>query len=308
MPSTPRIDYRNARHHVMNRGARRAPIFFDHECCGLFHSLLGELPARYNVVVHGYALMPNHFHLLLQTPNANLSRAMRFLCGQYARELNRTHEWDGPLFKGRFKNKVVEDQSYWRHLLAYIHLNPARAGLVSRVDESDWTSHTIYVGLEKPPAWLYMDEMLEIYGSPEAYYDYLGDLQHKRILAPDGFERAVLWTNLRTRGAKKGQEAPGAATVDETLHNALQDLQVATGLCRGDLLYAPRGRTGNRARWLTAWWLRRRDRMRGVEVARILGVSPARVCRMVKRAELAGEDEEPFASWMQAMLELEQDA
>src|SRR5688572_1964032 len=110
MPRTPRIDFPGVRHHVMNRGARRAPIFVNDLTCGAFLDVLGELPERFGVVVHAYALMPNHFHLLLETPRGNLSRAMKHLEGVYSQRLNATYEWDGPLFRGRFRNEVVEDE------------------------------------------------------------------------------------------------------------------------------------------------------------------------------------------------------
>jgi len=288
----------------MNRGARRAPIFFDHECCALFHRQLAELPERYNVVVHAYALMPNHFHLLLQTPDANLSRAMHFLCGRYALELNRTHEWDGPLFKGRFKNKVVENQDYWRHLLTYIHLNPVRGGLVPRLDEADWTSHAAYVGLERAPDWLHLDEMLDLYGTAEAYFDYLKDIQMGRRQSPEGFERAVLWKTRSPRRSIAVQATVHSKTPEETAERALTELQEVTGLSRADLLTARRGRAGNRARWVVAWWLRWRDRMSGGDVARVLGVSRARISQMVSLAGEAEDTIEPVATWMQQLREM----
>jgi len=301
MPRTPRFDYPGARHHVMNRGARKAPIFFGRECCQLFHDLLAELPERYNVVIHGYTLMPNHFHLLLQTPSGNLSRAMRFLCGQYARKLNLAHEWDGPLFMGRFKNKAIEDERYWKHLLAYIHLNPVRAGLEQRIWGTDWTSHRIYMGLEEAPPWLYLREMLGVYGTPAACQRYLDDLQHGRVLAPQGFERAALW---KRRGCqpeiKKRPPAPSHPAAD-TFETAIEELTTATGLSREELTAAPRGPRGNQARWLTAWWLRSRDRMTGGEVAQYLGVSQARISQMVNKARQAGGEREPLGSWMQAL-------
>ncbi len=288
----------------MSRGARKAPIFFDHLCCALFHDLLGELPEKYNVVVHAYALMPNHVHLLLQTPNANLSRAMHFLFGSYARELNRRYEWDGPLFKGRFKNKVVEHTDYWRHLLAYVHLNPVRGGMAARLDEADWTSHAAYAGLDHPPDWLYLDELLGVFGNPKAYYDYLQSVQRGRSQAPDGFERAVLWEKRAVNRPKISQPVDLTGDYEERLERAVVELRSVTGLSREELMRGPRGQSGNRARWVTVWWLRWRDRMTGGQVARLLGVSRARVSQLLARARAAEEVEEPLATWMQQLREL----
>jgi REP element-mobilizing transposase RayT len=286
----------------MNRGARRDPIFFDHECCALFHRLLGQLPERFDIRIHAYALMPNHFHLLVQTPRANLSRAMHYLCGGYARQLNHTHEWDGPLFKGRFKNKVVEEEMYWKHLLAYVHLNPVRGGLVPRIDQSDWTSHSAYVGLDHTPDWLYLDEMLEIYGTPDAYFEYLTEVQYGRCEAPDGFERSVLWKKRAPNRPKEESPSPGADTAEGAFESAMGTLAGVTGLSQDQLLSAPRGRRGNRARWVVAWWLRWKDRMTGGAVSRFLGVSEARVSHMVRKAREAEEqDTEPLVTWMEQL-------
>lgn len=303
MPRPPRLDYRDARHHVMNRGARKAPIFFDHECCGLFRGLLSKLPGRFNVIVHGYTLMPNHVHLLVQTPSANLSHAMRFLFGSYARELNRTHEWDGPLFKGRFKNKVVEQSEYWMHLLAYIHLNQVRAGYVARLDESDWTSHAAYVGLERAPEWLYRDEMMELYGTPEAYLDYLKDQQVGRGTTPEGFVRAVLWKQRSPNRPKQPESTDEPRSEEDRFDHAMATLRSVTGLSADELIQARRGRTGNRARWVTTWWLRYGDVLAGTEVAARLGVSTSRVSHLLKQARNAEDTDEQLASWMGQLRE-----
>ena len=129
MSRPPRLDYPGARHHVMNRGARREAIFLDQQTCVRFLALLGTLPGRFGVRVHGYALMPNHFHLMLESTRGNLSRAMQYLSGEFVRRANARRSWDGPIFKGRFRNRVVETDAYWRDLLCYLHLNPIRAHL-----------------------------------------------------------------------------------------------------------------------------------------------------------------------------------
>ena len=115
---------------------------------------LGDVVDRFGLEVHAYSLMPNHYHLQVCTPAGNLSRAMCHLNGVYTQRLNRLHNWDGPVFRGRFKSQLVTEEAYRRELVAYIHLNPVRAGLVRRPDESGWTSHRAHLGLDKPPPWL----------------------------------------------------------------------------------------------------------------------------------------------------------
>ncbi|HUT78334.1 MAG TPA: transposase, partial [Polyangia bacterium] len=111
----------------MSRGARRAPIFRDDIHCGLFLDLLSGLPERFGVDVHGYALMPNHFHLMLESGRGRISNAMAWLLSRYTVQVNRLHRWDGPLLRGRFHNRMVWHEQHWLHLLAYLHLNPVRA-------------------------------------------------------------------------------------------------------------------------------------------------------------------------------------
>ena len=112
----------------MHRGARRAPIFVRDADCVLLLDTLGDVVDRFGLEVHAYSLMPNHYHLLVCTPAGNLSRAMRHLNGVYTQRLNRLHDWDGPVFRGRFKSQLVTEEAYRRELVAYIHLNPVRAG------------------------------------------------------------------------------------------------------------------------------------------------------------------------------------
>jgi putative transposase len=96
-----RLDFPGARHHLMNRGARREPIFLDDDDRRAMLDLLADLPERFGVRVHGYALMPNHDHLMLEPVWGELSRAMRHVNAEFAQRLNRRYRWDGPVYKGR---------------------------------------------------------------------------------------------------------------------------------------------------------------------------------------------------------------
>ncbi len=188
---SPRLDFPGARQHVMNRGARRAPIFVDPESRLLFLDILSELPRRFGVRVHGYALMPTHYHLMLESVSGNLPRAMRHLGGEYTRRINRVHRWDGPLFRGRYHNRLVDTDPYWMHLLLYLHLGPVRAGL-SSPEESAWTSHRAYTGAAERPDWLVTEELRALYGSREAYQTAYQQLHEGRGQPPDDFDEERL--------------------------------------------------------------------------------------------------------------------
>jgi len=119
----------------MNRGRRGDEIFCEDKDYVAFIDLLKEIVEDYNVKIAAYCLMSSHHHLLVQTPDANISRSMRHLNGVYTQRYNRLHHCDGQLFRGRFKAILVEADSYLLELLRYIHRNPLEAGLVDNLQK-----------------------------------------------------------------------------------------------------------------------------------------------------------------------------
>lgn len=149
-----RLQFPGAWYHVMNRGAHRQWVFQDEGDRHEFFRVLESAARLWQVRIHAYSLMPNHYHLLLETPEANLSRAMRHINGVYTQRFNRRHERDGPLFRGRFKSILVEKDRYLLELVRYIHLNGVRALLYRSAREDPYASHRVYLGLQARPAWL----------------------------------------------------------------------------------------------------------------------------------------------------------
>jgi len=156
-----RIEYENAYYHVMNRGRRQQNIFHFQDYYDAFLSTLEEAHHRFGVQILSYCLMPNHYHLLVKTPEANLGRAMRHINGVYTQRHNRLLKTDGSLFRGRYKAIVVEEDSYQLQLSRYIHRNPLEAGMVEKSEDYPWSSYRYYISKVKPPAWLYPQEVLE---------------------------------------------------------------------------------------------------------------------------------------------------
>ena len=150
-----RIQYADAWYHVMNRGRRGDEIFTKAEDYAAFIDLLRQIVEDYHVRVSAYCLMSNHYHLLVQTPDSNLSRAMRHLNGVYSQRYNRMHHFDGQLFRGRYKAILVEADSYLLELLRYIHRNPLEARLVDNLQEYNWSSHKGYLSKAKKWDWLH---------------------------------------------------------------------------------------------------------------------------------------------------------
>ncbi len=132
----------------------------DDEDRGLFLACLGAVVTRLGWRCHAYCLMDNHYHLLIETPEGDLSRGMRQLNGIYTQRFNRRHGRAGHVFQGRFKAIVVDRDSYLLELCRYVVLNPIRAGMVSQVERYDWSSYPATMGLAACPAWLETDWVL----------------------------------------------------------------------------------------------------------------------------------------------------
>ncbi len=157
-----RIQYPNAWYHVMNRGRSRTKIFNTPEDYLAFIELLREASSLWKVKISAYCLMSNHYHLLIQTPGANLSRCMRHINGLYTQYFNRTYKSDGPLFRGRYKSIIVEQDRYLLELIRYIHRNPLRAGLTKRLEDYRWTSHKAYISESNQWNWLHKEFVLSM--------------------------------------------------------------------------------------------------------------------------------------------------
>jgi REP element-mobilizing transposase RayT len=127
-----RIQYLGVIYHVMNRGDHQEVIFCDDDDRKLFLSTLAEGCQKTSFQVHGFCLMSNHFHLVVETPNADLVEGMKWLLGVYTSRFNRRHKVFGHLFSGRYKALIVEGSGngYLKAVGDYVHLNPVRAGLL----------------------------------------------------------------------------------------------------------------------------------------------------------------------------------
>jgi putative transposase len=152
-----RVDLPGAIQHVTNRGNDRQDIFRSDEDKALFMEMFVEEADRCGWLIHDYALMDNHFHLLVETPEANLSRGMQRLQTKYVQQFNRNHGRTGHLFGGRFGSQIVEDGRYLMEVARYIVLNPVRAGMVGRPEDYRWTSYRTKAGLETAEPWLSMN-------------------------------------------------------------------------------------------------------------------------------------------------------
>lgn len=176
-----RIEYEGAFYHVMNRGNYKEDIFLDDRDRLKFYEILGDIEERYGTVIYVFVLMSNHYHLLIETPFANLSRAIQRLNGDYALYFSRRHKKPGHIFQGRYKAMLVEKDAYLLELSRYIHLNPLRAGIVKSPEEYEWSSLPVYLkGKSSLPFKLQWEWILSLYGNSrgiaaKSYLDFIYD-------------------------------------------------------------------------------------------------------------------------------------
>ena len=149
-----RIEYPGAVYHVTSRGGRREPIAKDNIDRNAFLSIAGQALERFDAHVWAYCLTGKHYHLVIRTREANLSRLMRHINGVYTQTFNRRHQLTGHLFQGRFKAILVDSDSYLLEVCRYVDLNPVRAHMVDRPDAYRWSSYRALAGLADQPAWL----------------------------------------------------------------------------------------------------------------------------------------------------------
>ncbi len=139
-----RIEYSDAIYHVMSRGNEGRTIFIDDDDRKRFIGILGKMTERFQMEIHVWVLMSNHYHMLLKTRNPNLSKGMQWLGANYTRYFNIRHQRRGHLFQGRFKSLLVENNRYMLRLSCYIHRNPLRSGIVKRLADYRWSSYLKY--------------------------------------------------------------------------------------------------------------------------------------------------------------------
>ncbi len=155
-----RLEFPHALYHVTSRGDRREDIYLTDSDRQAWLAVLAQVCQRFGWIVHAYCLMSNHYHVLVETPQANLSQGMRQLNGVYTQFFNRAHGKVGHVFQGRFKAIVVDKEGYLLELARYIVLNPVRAGMRADAKDWPWSSYGAMVGSVAAPLWLATDALL----------------------------------------------------------------------------------------------------------------------------------------------------
>jgi REP element-mobilizing transposase RayT len=172
-----RIEYAGALYHVLSRGNHQQDIFLQDEDRRSFLKAIGQMSERYDVDIFAYVLMDNHYHLLLRTNSANLSKSMQWLGTTYTTRFNLRHARNGHLFQGRYKSIIVENDSYLLQLSYYIHRNPLRAGCVKRLIDYRWSSYPAYAYQRRYPEWLNTKLILSQFNAADRHRIYREKVQ-----------------------------------------------------------------------------------------------------------------------------------
>lgn len=191
-----RVSFPGGIYHITSRGNKRQDIFLSDEDRSTFLDTLESIIEHYNWICHSYCLMDNHYHLMIETIDANLSAGMQRLNGLYSQKFNKKHNTVGHVFQGRFKSIVVERESYLLELCRYIVLNPVRAKLVSHPKDYTWSSFRAILGLEKCPSWLSVKWILSQFDNKlvlarTRYHDFVVDGIHENN-NQDNFKNAFI--------------------------------------------------------------------------------------------------------------------
>jgi REP element-mobilizing transposase RayT len=170
-----RIDHPGAVHHVTARGNAKADIFLTSRDASVFLATLGSVVRDHRWSCLAYCLMPNHYHLLIETREANLSVGMHALNATYARMFNSAHDRVGHVFQQRFHAEAVRADEHMLEAMRYVALNPVRAGLASTPDAWRWSSHRAMAGLCSPPIWLARERVLRLFGGSGVYVRFVAE-------------------------------------------------------------------------------------------------------------------------------------
>ena len=278
MPRPLRLDYPGAHFHITARGVERRAIYLDASDRRCFSRILQTACERFGGICHAYCLMGNHYHLLVESAEGQISSLMQLLNGSYGRWFNRRRERCGHLFQGRFQATLVDRETYFLEVIRYIELNPCRAQLASHPGEWEWSSFRPRVGLSRLPPFLAVEPVLERFGpGPRARERYerfvLDGLSEERVAAMVrqetiiGSPKFIRQHAARARGLVGRQKVPSSQRLAD----------------RQDLAELLAGSTDTRSSRAVEAVLRHGYSMS--EVARRLGIHYTTVSRWVRRHE-----------------------
>lgn len=218
-----RIEYAGALYHITSRGNAQESIYRDDADRTEFLLILSKTCNRFNWYCHAYCLMGNHYHLMIETKQANLSKGMKHLNGSYTQFFNRTHKRIGHVYQGRFKAILVEKNSHLLELSRYIVLNPVRARMVKSAQDWPWSSYRATTGMINAHTCLSTDWLLSCFSKKQFKAQ-----QAYRVFIEQGKNQPSPWENLKNQiylGSAEFVEEMQSKIDPEILLNEIPKLQ-----------------------------------------------------------------------------------
>jgi len=279
MTTKPRVDYAGAFHHVVNMAPNNEKLFCAPAEINIAIDIMEAVTNRHGTKIHGYAIMPNHFHLLVESVHGNLSTAMNTFTARLTKSVNQIRGRRGALFPTRFKSKLQTTEAQLAHSLAYIHMNPIVAGISQKPSGTGRTSHDHYWN-SSGPSWLESSTIEHIFGTAYAYQEYLEGIPQ---------ELDTFTADFATQLDIGNHPLPVLGSIENTNKRqrikpltpakAISEVMKVTKAKKREILQPTHGRKGNAARRLAAWWLLERTQKPRTVVADSLNMTSSAVGR-----------------------------
>jgi putative transposase len=271
-----RLEFPGAVYHVTSRGNARQDIVADDRDRTRWQAVLAQVVDRYGWLCHAYCLMDNHYHLVIETPQPNLSLGMRQLNGRYTQAFNRRHQRVGHLLQGRFRSVLVEKETHLLELCRYVVLNPVRAKCVPHPRQWAWSSYRAMAGESEAPAWLTTDWLLGQFGQRVG----VAQERYRRFVA-EGRGGSSPWDQLTGQIYLGSEEFVARHQPDRVIRDIpRRQTQAQRPPLR--VLFERKGKSGR-----LIYTAHRQYGYRLAEIADHLGVHAATVSRRLKQAEQA---------------------
>ena len=292
-----RVEFENAFYHITSRGNQRDKIFYDAADRERFLKILTRTKERYGFLLHAYALMDNHYHLLMETAKANLSQIMQNINTSYTVYVNRKYQRSGHLLQGRFKGIIVDKDRYLIALSRYIHLNPVRAKLVKRPVDYPWTSYRAFIDQKVENSLVDTEETLSYFSkrrnrAVRGYREFVeadegkdenpfGKIEAGILLGEGAFKEKVLRLIERM---KVDEEIPQTKRLRKrvSIDAVIKACQLFYGKNRKALVERARG---NEGRQVAIYLAKIVSGEKGKEIGRHFGIKGSAVSDAIKRIE-----------------------
>lgn len=314
MARKPRIEFPGAFYHIITRGNRQQDIFEDHFDRKEYIDRLKKYQEKYQSILYAYVLMNNHTHLLMETGPVSLSKIMQTFQSSYTQYYNSRHKKIGHLFQGRYKAILCDKDSYLLELVRYIHLNPVRAKLVTDPKEYEWSSHRIYLGLEKNTL-IDINLVLAIFGKKigkarkryESFILEKADMGQRKdfykttdqcILGDDKFIEEI---KKRTSHELGKETKKIHLTMSELIDRVATQMDVSDR----DIPSSSKRRSASEARSIVAFLGKEYCGYKGKEIADYLGVDQSTVANSIRRIELKMRENSGYQKQIERILEVD---